>query len=144
VLRVKRIYEPASAEDGVRVLVDRMWPRGVKKSEAAVDLWLKDVAPSTELRTWFSHDPAKWAVFRRRYHAELQRKADAIALLQGKLAEGPVTLIFSARDPLHNNAVALEEYLEEAARPRHRTGKRTKSRTAERDRQRRKPGDKRV
>ena len=115
VIRVKRIYEAASAEDGFRVLVDRVWPRGVRKAQAAVDLWLKDVAPSTELRKWFSHDPAKWAEFRRRYHAELRRQGDAVALLQRKLAESPVTLLFSARDLLHNNAVALEEYLE--ARP---------------------------
>jgi len=111
-IRVKRIYETASADDGFRVLVDRIWPRGVKKAAAAVDLWLRDVAPSTELRTWFSHDPAKWAEFRRRYHAELRRQGEAVALLQRKQAEGSLTLLFSAHDPLHNNAVALKEYLE--------------------------------
>jgi uncharacterized protein YeaO (DUF488 family) len=111
-IRVKRIYEPAAAEDGFRVLVDRVWPRGVKKTAAAVDLWLKDVAPSTELRKWFAHDPAKWAEFRRRYRAELQHQGDAVALLDRRQREGAVTLLFSARNSLHNNAVALREYLQ--------------------------------
>lgn len=121
-VRAKRIYEPPHTEDGFRVLVDRIWPRGVRKSSAAVDLWLKDVAPSTELRKWFSHDPAKWAEFRRRYRVELQRQDEAVALLQRKQSEGVVTLLFSAHDPLHNNAIALKEYMESrpAARPQRR------------------------
>ena len=111
-LRVKRVHEPPSGEDGFRVLVDRLWPRGVTKAGAAVDLWLKDVAPSTELRKWFSHDPAKWAEFRRRYREELRRQSEAVALLHRKQAEGALTLLFSAHDPTHNHAVVLKEYLE--------------------------------
>jgi uncharacterized protein YeaO (DUF488 family) len=111
-IRVKRIYEPPSAEDGFRVLVDRLWPRGLKKTAAAVDLWLKDIAPSTGLRTWFAHDPAKWPEFRKRYHDELEHQGEAVALLDRKRTEGTVTLLFSARDPLHNDAVVLKEYLQ--------------------------------
>jgi uncharacterized protein YeaO (DUF488 family) len=123
-IRTKRIYDPASKDDGFRVLVDRVWPRGVKKSAAAIDLWLKDIAPSTALRTWFAHDPAKWSEFRRRYHAELAQYPDAVALLQRHQAKGPLTLLFAARDPAHNNAVGLKEYLESrsatTSRPRRR------------------------
>ena len=110
-IKVKRIYEPAELGDGFRVLVDRIWPRGVRKDEAAVDLWLKDVAPSTALRRWFGHDPGRWAEFRRRYRAELQERPDALALLRDKAAAGAVTLGYAARDPEHNNAVALKDVL---------------------------------
>jgi uncharacterized protein YeaO (DUF488 family) len=111
VLRVKRIYEPAASEDGYRVLVDRIWPRGVKKSDAAVDLWLKEIAPSTELRRWFGHDPAKWARFRTRYEAELKPRGEALAMLRSKARRGNVTLLYAAHDLEHNNAVALASVL---------------------------------
>ena len=111
-VRVKRIYEPAAADDGFRVLVDRIWPRGVKKTDAAIDLWLKDVAPSPKLRRWFGHDPARWPEFRRRYAAELDQQPDAMALLRGKARHGTVTLLYAARDPDRNNAVALQSLLE--------------------------------
>jgi uncharacterized protein YeaO (DUF488 family) len=100
------------------VLVERLWPRGVAKADAAIDLWLKDMAPSTALRQWFAHDPAKWPEFRRRYRAELRNQSDAIALLRRKAAAGPLTLLFAARDAAHNSAVALKEYLEDPAESR--------------------------
>jgi uncharacterized protein YeaO (DUF488 family) len=111
-LSVKRAYDPVSAEDGYRILVGRLWPRGISKKRAALDLWLKDVAPSTELREWFGHDPAKWEEFRRRYWKELDHKPEDIELLKQKIKAGPVTLIYSARDREHNAAIALKEYLE--------------------------------
>jgi uncharacterized protein YeaO (DUF488 family) len=110
-IRVKRVHDPPARADGVRVLVDRLWPRGLKKEEAHIDHWLKDVAPSTELRRWFGHDPARWSEFRRRYRAELEARPDALAALR-RLAEGrALTLLFAARDAQHNNAVALREML---------------------------------
>ncbi len=109
-LRVRRIYEPASAEDGVRVLVDRIWPRGVSKEMARVDLWLKEAAPSTALRQWFAHDPAKWEEFVRRYHAELRGRADEVKQIRGLARKGRVTLLYAARDEEHNNAVALAAF----------------------------------
>ena len=112
VVRVKRIYEPAASDDAFRVLVDRIWPRGIKKADAAIDLWLKGVAPSPELRRWFGHDPAKWAEFRKRYAAELAQQSDAMALLRDKARRGTLTLLYAARDPDHNNAVALKSLLE--------------------------------
>lgn len=111
-IRTKRIYEPADAADGFRVLVDRVWPRGVSKTEARIDEWLKEVAPSTALRKWFRHDPAKWAEFKRRYWQELARHREPIGLLHEMRATKGVTLLFGARDERHNNAVALKEYLE--------------------------------
>jgi uncharacterized protein YeaO (DUF488 family) len=108
---LKRIYEPAAARDGARVLVDRVWPRGMTKAEAALHLWLKEIAPSTALRTWFGHDPARWDEFRRRYGKELDGNAEAVGQLRDLIAEGPVTLLYSARDAEHNQAVALLEYL---------------------------------
>ena len=110
-LAVKRVYEPPADGDGQRVLVDRLWPRGLSKDAAKVDLWLKEVAPSTGLRKWFGHDPAKWEEFRRRYFAELDAAAEAIESLR-RLAKGRrVTLVHGARDTEHNDAVALLEYL---------------------------------
>src|SRR5205085_7360120 len=109
-VRIKRVYEPPSHEDGVRVLVDRLWPRGLSKTRAAVDLWLKDLAPSVRLRRWFNHDPSRWAEFTRRYAAELDAKNVAIAALAGAARRGRITLLFGARDPEHNNAVALHAY----------------------------------
>ncbi|MBV9053756.1 MAG: DUF488 domain-containing protein [Hyphomicrobiales bacterium] len=111
-LRTKRIYEPAASADGFRVLVDRIWPRGVKKSEATIDLWLKELAPSTELRRWFGHDAAKWSEFRKRYKAELKSRTEALALLRDKLRRGTVTLVYASRDTEHNNAVALAAMLD--------------------------------
>ncbi len=108
-IRVKRIYDPPDRHDGFRVLVDRIWPRGVRKEDAKVDLWLKDVAPSAELRRWFGHDPERWAEFRRRYRAELKDRPEALKLLRDKALGGTVTLLFAARDPERNKAVALAE-----------------------------------
>src|SRR3981081_1421681 len=106
-IRLKRAYQPAAADDGTRILVDRLWPRGLKKSDAAIDRWLKDIAPSTALRKWFAHDPARWPEFRRRYAAEIRRHPDQLAELRAIARKGPVTLIFSARDELRNDAVVL-------------------------------------
>ena len=110
-LKLKRAREPATRADGYRVLVERLWPRGVRKAELPLDAWLKEVAPSTELRRWFGHDPARWAEFRRRYWAELKQQPDALALLREKARRGTVTLLYAARDPEHNNAVALKGML---------------------------------
>ena len=110
-IQVKRAYDPPSHDDGVRVLVDRLWPRGLSKARASIDLWVKEVAPSATLRRWFNHDPQKWAEFRRRYAAELDAKKAAVAALIGAVRRGRVTLLFSAKDPEYNNAVALQAYL---------------------------------
>ena len=110
-IRLKRAYQPAAADDGTRILVDRLWPRGLKKSEAAIDRWLKDIAPSTALRQWFAHDPARWPEFRRRYRSEIRRHPDQLAELRALAREGPVTLIFSARDERRNDAVVLRSVL---------------------------------
>lgn len=112
--RLKRIYEPRENADGLRVLVDRLWPRGIKKSEAHVDKWLKAAAPSPALRTWFGHDPARWAEFRIRYRDELEKDAVAVAELRELLVKGPVTLLYAARDEAHTHALVLKEYLEES------------------------------
>ncbi|MBW8841765.1 MAG: DUF488 domain-containing protein [Sphingomonadales bacterium] len=109
-LQTKRIYEPKAASDGQRVLVDRIWPRGVSKAAAALDLWLKDVAPSTELRKWFAHRPDRWADFQRRYFLELEASA-AMVELRTLTQAGPVTLLYAARDRDHNEAVALAAFL---------------------------------
>ena len=110
-MQVKRVYEPPSSDDGVRILVDRLWPRGLTKAGAAVDLWLKDIAPSLTLRQWFNRDPSRWAEFERRYAEELDRKTAAIAALAGAARRGRVTLLFGARVIRHNTAVALHAYL---------------------------------
>jgi len=111
-MRLKRAYEPSKKDDGFRVLVDRLWPRGVSKSSARIDLWLKEIAPSAALRKWFGHDPLKWDAFRARYFRELQKNPKAVAQLNEIIRNGPVTLLFAAKDQEHNNAVALKEYLE--------------------------------
>lgn len=113
-LRLKRVYEPPARDDGLRVLVDRLWPRGLKKDEAAIDLWLKEIAPSGALRRWFGHDPAKWPEFQRRYRDELQNRQAEIATLRDQGGSGTVTLLYGARDETHNQAVVLKEFLEEA------------------------------
>jgi uncharacterized protein YeaO (DUF488 family) len=110
-LITKRIYKPRSEADGFRVLVDRLWPRGLSKAKAAVDLWLRDVAPSSALRTWFNHDPDRWAEFRRRYAAELDRAPALVDQLLAQVRQGRVTLLYSAQHETCNNAVALNEYL---------------------------------
>lgn len=109
---LKRVYDEPSQQDGLRILVERLWPRGVSKEKAAVDLWLKDLAPSTELRKWFGHDPEKWDQFRKRYWLELHEKGDLLTLLKHRTTEGNVTFIFAASDVERNSAVALKEYLE--------------------------------
>ncbi len=110
-IKLKRVYENPSAEDGLRVLVDRLWPRGLTKERAAVDLWIKAVAPSTELRKWFGHDPAKWKQFQLRYRKELDEKKEALKDLKQKSKGHTVTLVYGARDEEHNEALVLKEVL---------------------------------
>ncbi|MER3546786.1 MAG: hypothetical protein C4338_03925 [Rhodanobacteraceae bacterium] len=120
-LKLKRATAPPSKSDGARVLVDRLWPRGISKQKLKLDAWLKEIAPSDELRKWFGHDPAKWDGFRERYARELDANPQAVARLQELLCEhGVVTLVFDARDVEHNNAVALSEYMRRRM-PRKRT-----------------------
>ena len=111
-IRLKRAYENPSPLDGHRVLVERLWPRGVTKERAALDLWLKEVAPSTELRRWFGHDPAKWAEFQRRYREELRERPDELERLRSLVEAGPVTFVYGSRDQEHNAATVLKELLE--------------------------------
>jgi uncharacterized protein YeaO (DUF488 family) len=111
VIRVKRTYEPPAREDGRRILVERLWPRGMKKEALAIDAWLKEVAPSTVLRKWFAHEVERWPEFRRRYEAELDANPDAWAPLLAEAKKGTVTLLFSAHDTLHNGAIVLRDYL---------------------------------
>ncbi|MEP9372804.1 DUF488 domain-containing protein [Mesorhizobium sp. KR1-2] len=110
-VRLKRAYEAPSAEDGTRILVDRLWPRGIRKADAAIDDWMKDVAPSTELRKWFGHDPEKWEEFQRRYRAELAVHGQELDRLRELAEDGVVTLVYSAHDEAHNDAVVLREAL---------------------------------
>ena len=110
-LRAQRLYEEASAKDGKRVLVDRLWPRGVSKEKLRVDYWAKDVAPSTELRRWYGHEPEKWAEFKRRYFAELDANVSGVEALHKELGRGVTTLLFSSKEERLNNAHALIEYL---------------------------------
>ena len=111
-IKLKRAYENPSPKDGLRVLVERLWPRGLTKESAAVDLWLKDVAPSPELRKWFGHDPARWEQFQERYRRELRERKDAVRVLRQKAKEGTVTLVYAARDEDHNGALALKRFLQ--------------------------------
>ena len=115
-IQVKRVYERRSRTDGLRVLVDRLWPRGLTKERAAISVWLKDLAPSTELRKWFGHDPAKWKQFQSRYRKELREKRDDLKSLRQKSKERTVTLLYGARDEEHNEAIVLKKVL---ARLRH-------------------------
>jgi uncharacterized protein YeaO (DUF488 family) len=108
---VKRVYEPAAKSDGFRLLVDRLWPRGFPKSDAKLDLWLPDLGPSTVLRQWFNHDPARWTEFRRRYHAELKGKTALLTTITEQGKNRPVTLLYSSKDEQHNQAVALQDFL---------------------------------
>lgn len=115
-VRIKRVYEPRHERGGKRILVDRLWPRGLTKEKAAVDLWLKDIAPSTELRKWFSHDPARWNEFRTRYRGELKENAASVSALKREAKRGPVTLLFGAKDEEHNEAVVLRSILRACVR----------------------------
>jgi uncharacterized protein YeaO (DUF488 family) len=110
-LKLKRAYESVSKADGTRFLVERLWPRGLSKARVHVDAWAKDVGPSTELRKWFSHDPERWPQFKRRYFRELDTRPEAWRPILSKARRGVVTLVYSSRDAVHNNAVALQEYL---------------------------------
>ena len=110
-IKVKRVYGKSDSEDGTRILVDRIWPRGLSKAAAGIDLWLKEAAPSTKLRQWFGHDPVRWEEFRARYFAELAEKEDWLAKARAAASKGNVTLVYAATDEKHNNAVALKQYL---------------------------------
>lgn len=117
-IEVKRAYEPPSAGDGERILVDRLWPRGLSRKAAAIDHWARDIAPSSALRQWFAHDPAKWPEFKRRYFAELRAAAPAVRELLARARHHTVTLVYAARDERHNDAVALREHLRRRLRAR--------------------------
>jgi uncharacterized protein YeaO (DUF488 family) len=111
-IKLKRAYEPAKRGDGLRILVDRLWPRGVSKAAAQIDLWLKEIAPSAKLRKWFGHEPAKWDKFLDRYFRELDKNFDAVQQLQKHARRRTVTLVYGAKDEEHNDAVALKQYLD--------------------------------
>jgi uncharacterized protein YeaO (DUF488 family) len=110
-IKLKRAYDPPARDDGIRILVDRLWPRGVKKTAASIDEWMKEIAPSTSLRKWFSHDPSKWQEFRRRYQKEIAEHPIELDRLRALVQHGPITLVFSARDQEHNDAVVLRDML---------------------------------
>ena len=110
-IKIKRVYKPPSKDDGTRILVDRLWPRGVSKEKAKIDLWLKEIAPTTELRKWFDHDPDKWQRFRGRYKTELRHNGEAVKTLKAMARQGPITLVYAARDERHNEAVVLRQFL---------------------------------
>jgi uncharacterized protein YeaO (DUF488 family) len=110
-IKLKRAYDPASPDDGTRILVDRLWPRGLSKQKAALDQWMKEIAPSTDLRKWFGHDPKRWNEFRRRYAAELREHSDLVAELRSLARAGAVTLVYAARDETHNDAIVLRDLL---------------------------------
>ena len=111
-IKLKRAYEPHSDTDGFRILVDRLWPRGLSKEKLKIDLWLKDIAPSNELRKWFGHEPPKWDEFRKRYEDELLRKPEAVSELRNALAgRTEVTFVYGAKDEVHNQAVVLREFV---------------------------------
>ncbi|NLO72544.1 MAG: DUF488 domain-containing protein [candidate division WS1 bacterium] len=112
-VHLKRAYEPASEDDGLRVLVDRLWPRGLRKQDAHLDLWLQEVAPSSSLRKWFAHDPAKWEEFQRRYFDELRAQVEAVAQLRRLAEDQQVTLVYAARDEQHTHAAVLKRFLEQ-------------------------------
>ncbi|HPW68697.1 MAG: DUF488 domain-containing protein [Desulfomonilia bacterium] len=114
-IRIKRAYEDPDETDGLRILVDRLWPRGISKTKAKIDLWLKDLAPSNELRSWYGHDPEKWPEFRSRYFAELDGSPDQVGELLGHARKETVTLVYSSREQQLNNARALKEYLDNRA-----------------------------
>ena len=110
-IKIKRVYEEPAKDDGVRILVDRLWPRGLTKQKADVDLWLKDIAPTTELRNWFDHDPEKWKEFQKRYKEELKKNTEQIEILKQHIKKGKVTLVYGAKDEEHNEALVLQEFI---------------------------------
>lgn len=110
-IQIKRVYDKPSSADGLRILVERLWPRGLTKEKAAIDLWLKDVAPSAELRQWFGHDPVKWEEFKKRYWDELRHNPSAVETLREHIKKGDVTFVYAARDETHNGALALWKFL---------------------------------
>lgn len=110
-IRIKRAYEPPTRDDGVRILIDRLWPRGVKKEALALDRWAKELSPSTELRQWFAHDPARWPEFGQRYAAELRQHPELLDALRAQARKSPITLVYAAHDEAHNNALALRDIL---------------------------------
>lgn len=116
-IHIRRAYEPPEPDDGFRVLVDRLWPRGMARERLKCDLWLKEIAPSPELRRWFDHEPRRFAEFRRRYVAELDGKSEILAALRARAASGSLTLVYAARDPRCNHAAVLKEYLEGQPNP---------------------------
>ena len=111
-IKIKRVYEPPSHDDGKRILIDRLWPRGLKKEDAHIDEWLKEVAPSNELRKWFDHDPDKWAEFKKRFFTELHGKQDVVDEIISAARKSTVALLFGSKEERFNNAVALKEYIE--------------------------------
>ncbi len=115
-IKIKRIYDAATLDDGIRILVDRLWPRGLSKEKAKVDLWLKEIAPSNELRKWYAHDPKKWAEFKKKYFKDLDMKRELVNQIVQKMNEGNVTLLYSSKEEKINNAVALKEYMMEHGR----------------------------
>jgi len=110
-IKIKRVYEAPAKDDGMRILMDRLWPRGLTKQKAAIDLWLKEIAPTAELRKWFAHDPKKWTEFRKKYLQELKENKEQISIIKDHLKQGAVTLVYGARDQEHNEANVLEELL---------------------------------
>lgn len=111
-IKIKRVYDAPARDDGKRILIDRLWPRGLKKEDAHIDEWIKEIAPSAELRKWFNHDPAKWGEFKKRFFAELAGKPEAIDAIAAAAVKGTVTLLFGSKEVRYNNAVALKEYVE--------------------------------
>lgn len=122
-ITLKSVYDEPAPGDGRRLLVDRLWPRGMRRERLRLEAWLKELAPSDELRRWFGHDPEKWAEFRSRYFIELEQRREAVEDLLGRIGQGNVTLVFAARDREHNNAAALRDYLQERLSPQARAGK---------------------
>jgi len=112
-LKIKRVYDPVSTDDGKRILIDRLWPRGINKEKAHIDEWVKEIAPSNELRKWYSHDPAKWAEFKKRYRKEIAGEAERLKKIKAEAREQTVTLLFSSKELERNNAVALKEMLDQ-------------------------------
>jgi len=111
-MALKRVYEEPAESDGTRILVDRLWPRGLTKEKAKINVWLKEIAPSAELRKWFNHEPSKWPEFKKRYWAEIDNNTEALSALKKHLANGTVTIVYSAKDEEHNDAVAIKQYLD--------------------------------
>lgn len=114
-VKLKRVYEEPLESDGTRILVDRLWPRGLTKEKAKVDFWLKEIAPSTELRKWFNHEPIKWPEFKKRYKAEIINNTDALSVLKKHLSNGKATIVYGAKDEEHNDAVVIKDYLDNMA-----------------------------